>query len=140
MIDIDRFEELADKLTCELPEIFFRDLNGGVNILEYIKVHPQSTADAPMFILGEYHYTHETGRSIFIYYGSFMRMYPDASEETLKKRLQSTLRHEFRHHLESLAGDNTLMRKDRAILDRYLGKEEEKESKNKKRNRKFPKP
>lgn len=123
MINIDRFEAIADELTCELPEIFFRELNGGVNILEHIKIHPQSSGSQPMFIMGEYNYSHETGRSIYIYYGSFMRMYGYLSEETLRIHLRSTLRHEFRHHLESLAGDRSLEREDAAMLERYLGKD-----------------
>ncbi len=123
MMNIDRFEAIADELTCELPEIFFRELNGGVNILEYIKIHPQSSGSQPMFIMGEYNYSRETGRSIYIYYGSFIRMYGYVPEETLRNHLRSTLRHEFRHHLESLAGDRTLEREDAAMLERYLGKD-----------------
>jgi len=123
LIDIDRFEAIADELTNELPEVFFRDLNGGVNILDYIKIHPKSQANAPMFIMGEYQHTRETGRCIYIYYGSFMRMYPWANEDTLRNHLRTTLRHEFRHHLESLAGDRTLEREDAAMLERYLGKD-----------------
>lgn len=123
MIDINRFEAIADELTCELPEVFFRELNGGVNILEHIKIHPQSTANQPMFIMGEYNYSRETGRSIYIYYGSFTRMYPWATEDTLRNYLRSTLRHEFRHHMESLAGDRSLEREDAAMLERYLGKD-----------------
>jgi hypothetical protein len=123
MIDINRFEEMADELTCELPECFFNELNGGVNIVEYIKVHPQSSEREPMFIMGEYSVTRETGRTIYIYYGSFMRMYANAPESVFIQKLRSTLRHEFRHHLESLAGDSTLETEDAAMLERYLGKD-----------------
>ncbi|MDD4774809.1 MAG: metallopeptidase family protein [Eubacteriales bacterium] len=123
MIDIDRFEQIAEELTGELPEVFFKELNGGVNILEYIKIHPKSSPDHPMFIMGEYHYTRETGRGIYIYYGSFMRMYPNAPEDTIRHHLRSTLRHEFRHHLESLAGERMLIDEDNTLFERYLGRD-----------------
>ena len=72
--------------------------------------------------MGEYIVSPSLGRYIAIYYGSFMLMYPNDTAAELEVRLRHTLRHEFRHHLESLGGLRTLADEDRAEIDRILGK------------------
>lgn len=119
----DEFAQMADELCTELPECFFKQLNGGVNVLEYSKQHPASQPRKPLFVLGEYVVTRETGRCIYLYYGSFRIMYINAPLDEIKVQLRKTLRHEFRHHLETLAGENALVLEDEEMLDRYLGKD-----------------
>jgi hypothetical protein len=40
----------------------------------------------------------------------------------MREILISTLKHEFRHHLESLAGDRSLEIKDEAFIEDYLNR------------------
>ena len=56
-----------------------------------------------MIIMGEYNRS-VRGNKITIYYGSFVRTCSWMSEEQLKDRLREIVRHEFRHHMENLAG------------------------------------
>ena len=60
------------------------------------------------------------GRYIAIYYGSFLRVFPGASREKIRRELRKTLRHEFRHHVESLCGENGLEVEDEVFLQNYL--------------------
>ena len=118
MYTIDQVEKMLGDIADEIPDEFFRYLNGGVILLDECKPHPKSRGD--LYILGEYHNRHDTGRHICIYYGSFMRAYSNAPEHALRAKLRHTLLHEFTHHLESLAGERGLEVKDHIRLSKYL--------------------
>jgi hypothetical protein len=57
----------------------------------------------------------ELGRYIAIYYGSFLRVYGHLGREELKDELKKTLKHEFLHHLEAMAGARDLERRTKRI-------------------------
>lgn len=114
----EKFLELLDELAGELPPEFFRGLNGGVILQERAKPHPQGRGD-DLWILGEYCRDGSLGRYINIYYGSFMQLYGHLPYEQLKERVRHTLLHEFRHHLESLAGQKDLEILDAIRMDEY---------------------
>lgn len=124
MITIDEFQDILGELAQELPEAFFRELNGGVNLLDRAKPSPAGRGN-DLFILGEYERSHLMGRSIYIYYGSFMRIYPNLDVEELTVQIRKTLRHEFRHHMESLAGCRDLELEDEEFLEKYLSSGED---------------
>jgi len=118
MYTIDHVEKMLNEIAGEIPDEFFKHLNGGVILLDECKPHPKSRGD--LFILGEYHNRYDMGRHICLYYGSFMRAYANVPEDALRKTLRQTLLHEFTHHLESLAGERGLEVKDHIKLIRYL--------------------
>lgn len=118
MISIDIFERLLDEVAEELPEAFYKELNGGILLIEDAKIHPKARND-DLYILGEYHRHHILGKYISIYYGSFARMYANMEEERLKGRIREVLRHEFRHHMESRSGLRDLEIEDEIDLARY---------------------
>ena len=62
-----------------------------------------------LYILGEYCEDPYLGRSIVIYYGSIEPVCGDLSPLELRRELRDTLRHEFRHHVEALAGETGLI-------------------------------
>ena len=102
MIDIDRFYEMLNEVCEELPDDFFRELHYGVHLSEECKFSPYAD-DGSMIIMGEYNRSNR-GNKITIYYGSFARTCSWMNEEQLKNRLREIVRHEFRHHMENLAG------------------------------------
>jgi hypothetical protein len=114
---IDQVEEMLNKIAEEIPEDFYRELNGGILLLPEIKLHPKGKGD--LYIMGEYCNTVNLGRYINIYYGSFMRVYGNVPEDLLYEKLKETLLHEFTHHLESLAGARDLEIKDEIKLNEY---------------------
>ena len=95
MMTIDEFEDVMDQIAEELPEEFYRELNGGI--------HSSSM-----------------GRLIEIYYGSFCEVMKGRSREAWIEQMRETLYHEFTHHMESLAGEKMLEEKDEQQLREYL--------------------
>ncbi|MDR3072732.1 MAG: metallopeptidase family protein [Clostridiales Family XIII bacterium] len=119
MITIDEMQNMLDELAEELPPIFFEELNGGILLLPKVRTsdHAQNN---DLYVLGEYRHQYSMGRYIIIYYGSFELLFPHLPPDALKAELRKTLRHEFTHHLESLAGENDLEKYDASLLGNYL--------------------
>ena len=118
MISIDEFEILLQEVADFLPDIFFDELNGGILLLPEVKYHPKAR-NMDLFVLGEYHYDSIYGRYISIYYGSFNSVYGWLSREQLKEKLEETVKHEFRHHLESKSGISDLEKLDKKQIEDY---------------------
>ena len=123
MLTFDETAHILDELAAELPAEFFRHLNGGIVLLPQSKLHRASADARRLYILGEYH--HEPlglGRYIAIYYGSFRRVHGHEPPDTQTAHLRETLRHEFTHHMESLAGERGLEIRDAIALQDYKEK------------------
>ena len=116
---------MLDEIAEEIPEEFYRDLNGGIILMPETKRHRGAVRSIAgnLFILGEYHNDRKgmggLGRYIAIYYGSFVRLYSHLSPDGQKAELRRTLIHEFTHHIESLAGERGLEIKDAQKLEEY---------------------
>ena len=119
MMTIDEMQDVLDELAEELPEIFFKDLNGGIVLLPEAK-ESEYSRQKDLYTLGEYHRGGAMGRYIKIYYGSFERLFGHLSDEAMKSQLRKTLRHEFRHHLEGLSGERGLEHDDEKFIRNYL--------------------
>lgn len=119
MITLDEMEALLDEIAESLPPELFQGLNGGIMLLPETKLNQHGVAN-DLYILGEYHHGGIFGRFIAIYYGSFEAVFWNLSLEDLRARLAATLKHEFRHHLESLAGERGLEIEDEAYIAAYL--------------------
>ena len=115
MVSITQMQNMLDDIVEELPKELFRELNGGIVLLPEAKKHEKG---GDIYILGEYHRGGLMGRYISIYYRSFYYIYGKLSEEELKEKLRSTVRHELRHHIESLAGADDLERIDEEDIER----------------------
>ena len=112
------FEEAAaylDKLADELPEGIAEKLNGGVNLLP----DERSGGRDGLSTLGMYFADGQMGRYIELYYGSFVKLFGNASREKFERELKRTLYHELTHHVESLAGDRTLEKEDERFMEDY---------------------
>lgn len=121
MISIEEMETMLDEIAEELPDELYRDLNGGIILLPEMKLHDRDMGN-DLYVLGEYHRNGNLGRYIAIYYGSFSQIYGSLPKDRLKEKLKGTLKHEFRHHLESLAGERDLEIKDAHDIARYMDK------------------
>ena len=116
-MDIRQVGDILDMLAEELPHEFYRDLNGGILLVPEAKVSPYGP---DLRILGEYITSPNMGRMIKIYYGSFEEMYSWMDEAQLTEELREVLRHEFTHHIESLAGERGLEIRDEEQIRAYL--------------------
>ena len=120
MVTFDEAAAMLDEIVDELPEAFYKDLNGGVYLLPEIKRHHKSKRRRPLYILGEYINRYDLGKLIYLYYGSFMKVYPHLPPDELRQELEHVLIHEFTHHLEFLAGERGLEINDDIAMERYL--------------------
>lgn len=116
MISIEEMQDLLSDMLDELPEAFFTELHGGVQLLPEARPEP---AVEGLYTLGEY-IEDCLGNSIALYYGSFVKLFGDAPIPVLHAEIRKTLRHEFRHHLESLAGLEELDLQDARDMEAYL--------------------
>ena len=119
MITIDEMEAMLEEIAEELPQEFYKDLNGGILLLPELKISP-GAVDGDLYTLGEYRYCCAMGRYIVIYYGSFRKLFGHYPAPKIKKQLRETLYHEFTHHMESLAGERGLEIQDEEDNERYL--------------------
>ena len=126
MITYDETMEILSDIADEIPEEFYRELNGGIILLPDSKTHPDSRPDDKLYVLGEYHNDRKgyggLGRYIVIYHGSFVKMYPGIRRKYQTEKLREVLIHEFTHHMESLSGERALQIKDARQLGKYISK------------------
>ena len=118
MITIDEMSLLLDEIAEELPPEVFRELNGGVSLVEETK-RSVNDPDGGLYTLGAYH-RDQMGRYIILYYGSICAVHGYKTREELRNSLKELLTHELTHHLESLAGARDLEIKDKRDLENYF--------------------
>lgn len=118
MMTYEEFEQAAFDIADTFPEEFFRELNGGIMVREYGKLHP-ADENGDLYVLGEYHRNRHLGRFVVLYYGSFELCFGYEKVEATRMRIRKVLLHEFRHHLESLAGERDLEIVDEQELSAY---------------------
>lgn len=119
MYTIDETEVMLNDIAEEMPQDFYKELSGGIVLREELKLHPINKAN-DLYILGEYHRDSRLGNFIAIYYGSIIRSFGNYSVEKYKAELRKVLKHEFRHHLETMAGERDLEVEDAIELEKYL--------------------
>ena len=100
MLSLEEYKRIVSELMDELPEEFYRDLNGGVIVSEALAI-PDYARGNDLYAMGQY-LIYSGMRQIVMFKGSFDRVYPLADGEEARNLLRGILRHEFRHHLESL--------------------------------------
>lgn len=114
----EEFQRTAEEMLDEIPEEFVKGLQG-LHVLEYAK--PEK--DLPgVYRLGEYldpgfdsflGGNPGLGRHIALYYGSFVAIARGNPNFDWENELWDTITHELQHHVESLAGDDSLIEEDR---------------------------
>ena len=119
LLDFEEAGALLDGMAEEFPPVFYRDLNGGIALLPEAVEDPEFPP-GEIYIMGEY-CDDQMGRYINLYYGSFAALAEkeDWTRREWEEELYTTLAHEFTHHIEGLAMEGGLDRKDEAELDAF---------------------
>lgn len=119
VLTIDQVNDILDEMAEGFPEALFRELNGGVCLLEEAVPDPDFLP-GEMYILGEY-CDDCLGRYINLYYGSFaaLAQQEDWDRATWEAELRTTLSHELTHHMEGLSGLHALDDLDAAELAQW---------------------
>ena len=127
MMDIDTFSETVEAEMELLPDYVYEELNGGVLVDPAVYPHP-ARLEEDLYILGTYSSLGILGKQIVLYYGSFAVTMGNCPDEAVRMQIRETLRHEFRHHLETRAGlfgKDTLIEEDRNNMIRYFMRHKE---------------
>ncbi len=112
-MDLDEFTQYADHvINTEVPQPLLRDLNLGIIVI------PHAQRDDGFYVLGHYS-VNRLGRHIALFYGSFRAILRGQPRRVWEQRIRETIRHEFRHHVETLAGDRSLAIEDAKQRLRY---------------------
>ena len=120
-ISYESFREIVSEEMDLLPQYVFDELSGGVLVEKRAKLSPDSVND-DLFYLGYYRWD-GLGKQVTLFYGSFVEVYGAAGEDVYRAQIRETLRHEFRHHMETRAGvfgKGSLMEEDARRRERYL--------------------
>ena len=78
----DDYNRIISELMDELPQDFFRKLNGGVIVSDSVMVPDYAKAD-DLYAMGQY-LVYSGIRQIVMYKGSFDRVYPNAMQTAMK--------------------------------------------------------
>ena len=121
-----QFQATLAEMVDEIPDEFLAELQG-VHALPEARLEPDFHE---VYRLGEYLDPgpenflgggEGLGRHVALYYGSFAAVAEEDPEFSWEDELWETLTHELRHHVESLAGDVSLieddLQRDRAFRD-----------------------
>ena len=116
VLSFDEVGEIFDEMAETFPQVFYRELNGGISLLQEAVEDPEFPP-GEIYIMGEY-CDDQMGRYIQLYYGSFAALAEKETwtQEEWEHELYTTLAHEFTHHIEGLAMENGLDRKDEQEL------------------------
>lgn len=119
MLTFDEVGDALDDIAERFPQVLFRGLNGGVNLLEDAVEDPEFPA-GEMYIMGEF-CDDCLGKYINLYYGSFAALAKkeDWTQEDWADELWTTLSHELTHHMEGLGGLHGLDDRDAAELAKF---------------------
>lgn len=111
------FRQLLAEMVDEIPEEFMRELQA---VLALEEEHPEPDYQ-DVYRLGEYldmgpeqflGGSSGIGRHVVLYWGSFRRIAAGDPGFDWEEEMWETLTHELRHHVESLAGDASLIAQD----------------------------
>lgn len=119
LLDFDAVGEILDEMAEEFPPVFYRELNGGISLLPEAVEDPEFPP-GEIYIMGEY-CDDQMGRYINLYYGSFAALAEKEhwTRADWEDELYTTLAHEFTHHIEGLAMEGGLDRKDEIELEAF---------------------
>ena len=113
----DEFQQLLAEMVDEIPERFMEGLQS-ILALEQEQPEPEYR---DVYRMGEYldigpeqflGGSSGIGRHVVLYWGSFRRVATGDPGFDWETEIWETLTHELRHHVESLAGDASLIEQD----------------------------
>ncbi len=129
-MDYEAFRATAEQMLDEIPDPFLRGLQG-IHVLE--KAYPEADFEG-VWRMGEYldpgpedflGAGDGLGRHIALYYGSFVAIAAGDPTFDWEQEIWDTITHELQHHVESLAGDATLIGEDLAAIESFEARDED---------------
>lgn len=119
----DNIANMLDDIVDNMPDAVLDGLHG-IYLIDEIKHNPKIPS-GKYYVMGEFCHDFVLGHSVNLYYGSIMAIYKTLPEQELKRKLREILQHELRHHMETLAGCDDLVRLDNAYIKNALNSMQE---------------
>lgn len=114
MLTFDETAEILDGILAGFPAVLLDGLSG-VFLVDELK-YSEGLPDGDHLVMGAYIQSRGLRPCVDIYYGSVMEKYLDADVGTVRSALRGILAHELRHHAETMAGCDDLVRLDAAYV------------------------
>lgn len=123
------FRQLLQEMVDEIPAEFMRGLQA---VLALEEEHPEPEYQN-VWRMGEYldigpdaflGSGEGIGRHVVLYWGSFLKVAAADSDFDWEGEIWETLTHELRHHVESLAGDASLIHQDELDAETFERRED----------------
>lgn len=119
---LEAYTDFASEiLDTEIPPILLEGLNLGVIINPELK----RSVDEPNRIIKGQYVVNRLGNQIILHYGTFNYLYANRPESLWQEAIRATIKHEFIHHIERLAGQDDLAKKEQ--IESYIRKHKPKE-------------
>ncbi len=117
MANFSVFKAIVREQLRKIPRRFRRGVHG-FRVERRAKRQPGSLSG--LYILGTYHTDADhLGPVVTLYYGSFRRVFPEATLRLVRREVAKTIAHELLHHWELQAGRDLLGDEDRLQLARW---------------------
>ena len=110
MYTFERIAEILDDMVDALPQDVLKDLSGVY--LDHQVKHNEKIPSDSYYVMGEYVVDPYLGKRIELHYGSIEAVHGNLVLTDMQNELHRILMHELRHHLETLAGCDDLMKAD----------------------------
>lgn len=115
------FEQIADYLddiVDRIPQLYMNRLQG--IYLSPDTVHNEKIPSDSYYVAGRYIVDPPLPPRIELYYGSIAALYNYVDEPTIRQELRRIVYHELQHHVETEAGDVTLVLEDQRYVQSAL--------------------
>lgn len=108
-MELDDFTScVSDILDKDIPSELLEGLNLGLIVRPELKA---SVQEPDRITMGVY-VRSVMGKQVILYYGSFLYFYKGKSDLYWRRKMLSTIKHELTHHIEALAGQEDLAKKE----------------------------
>ncbi|MBN2221365.1 MAG: metallopeptidase family protein [Vallitaleaceae bacterium] len=123
-MELEEFSDYVNEvLDHEIPPVLLEGLNLGVIVSPRIEYSDEGS----QFIVMGHYVKSRIGKQIILYYGSFLHFYQGKSTKAWKRKILATIKHELTHHIEALAGQEDLAKKEHYEV--FLRKQKKKKQK-----------
>lgn len=116
----DAVASMLDLIVDEIPDQLLQGLDG-VFLVDGEK-HNEKIPSENYYVMGQFHHGEGTRPVIDLYYGSIIAVHGNLETRDLMTELRKIVRHELRHHMETLAGCDDLVRLDEMYVRDALEK------------------
>lgn len=128
MYSFEQIADILDNIVDSLPQEILTGLSG-IYLDHQIKHNDKIPSDN-YYVMGEYIVSPPLDPRVELHYGSIVAVHDRLCLSDMQRKLHHIVLHELRHHLETRAGCDDLVKIDNEYVKNALAKISEKEEQN----------